>query len=52
MDRAAIGAMFSRKSLKVSPDRLAMMMLGGSPIKAAAPPMLEARTSAIRKGRA
>ena len=50
MDRAAIGAMFSRKSLKVSPDRLAMMMLGGSPIKVAAPPMLEARTSAIRNG--
>ena len=50
MARAAIGAMCSRKSLKVSPDRLAMMMLGGSPIKVAAPPMFDARTSAIRNG--
>ena len=36
--------------MKVSPDRLAMMMLGGSPIKVAAPPMFDARTSAIRNG--
>jgi hypothetical protein len=36
--------------LKVRPDRLAMMMLGGSPISVAVPPMLEARTSAIRNG--
>ena len=42
--------MWSRKSLKVSPDRLAMMMLGGSPIRVAAPPMLDASTSAIRNG--
>ena len=48
--RAAMGVMCSRKSLKVSPDRLAMMMLGRSPINVAAPPMLEARTSAIRNG--
>ena len=27
-----------------------MMMLGGSPIRVAAPPMLDARTSAIRNG--
>ena len=40
----------SRKSLNVRPDRLAMMMLGGSPIRVAAPPMLEAITSAIRNG--
>ena len=48
--RAAIGAMLSRKSLKDSPERLAMMMFGGSPIRVAAPPMLDASTSAIRKG--
>ena len=32
------------------PARLAMMMLGGSPIRVAVPPMLEASTSAIRNG--
>ena len=47
---AAIGAMLIRKSLNVSPERLAMMMFGGSPIRVAAPPMLEASTSAIRNG--
>ena len=45
-----IGAMCTRKSLNVKPARLAMMMLGGSPTKVAAPPMLEANTSAIRNG--
>ena len=39
-----------RKSLKPSPDRLAMMMLGGSPIKVAVPPMLLAIASASRNG--
>jgi hypothetical protein len=42
-----IGVMWTRKSLKVSPARLPMMMFGGSPISVAAPPMLEARTSAM-----
>ena len=45
-----IGPMWIRKSLNVNPDRLAMMMFGGSPIKVAAPPMFEANTSAIRNG--
>ena len=44
------GAMWTRKSLNVRPARLPMMMLGGSPISVAAPPMLDASTSAIRKG--
>ena len=44
------GARLTRKSLKLSPDRLAMMMLGGSPINVAVPPMLEAIASAIRNG--
>ena len=47
-----IGVMWTRKSLKVSPARLAMMMLGGSPTRVAAPPMLDANTSAIRNGSA
>ncbi len=45
------GAMWTRKSLNVNPPaRLPMMMLGGSPIRVAAPPMLEASTSAMRNG--
>ena len=44
------GAMLTRKSLNVRPARLPMMMFGGSPISVAAPPMLEASTSAIRNG--
>ena len=36
--------------MNVRPDRLAMMMFGGSPIRVAVPPMLEAITSAIRNG--
>ncbi len=43
-----IGAMWTRKSLNVSPARLAMMMFGGSPMSVEAPPMLDASTSAIR----
>ncbi len=42
--------MWTRKSLNVSPARLPMMMFGGSPISVAAPPMLDASTSAIRNG--
>ncbi len=38
--------------MKDSPARLAMMMFGGSPTRVAAPPMLEASTSAIRYGAA
>ena len=45
-----MGAMWMRKSLKLSPARLPMMMFGGSPIRVAAPPMLAARISAMRKG--
>ena len=48
--RTAIGSEWTRKSLKVSPPRLAMMMFGGSPIRVAVPPMLEANTSEIRYG--
>ena len=32
------------------PARLAMMMFGGSPIRVAVPPMLDASASAIRNG--
>ena len=42
--------MWIRKSLNVKPARLAMMMLGGSPTRVAAPPMFDANTSAIRNG--
>ncbi len=49
---AASGARWTRKSLKVRPARLAMMMFGGSPTRVAVPPMLEANTSAIRNGAA
>ena len=45
-----IGVRWMRKSLNVKSARLAMMMLGGSPTKVAVPPILEANTSAIRKG--
>nr|CRL69347.1 hypothetical protein CPGR_01511 [Mycolicibacterium komanii] len=45
-----IGAMWIRKSLNVNPARLPMMMLGGSPIRVAAPPMLDASTSAMMNG--
>ncbi len=47
---ATSGARWTRKSLKVRPARLAMMMLGGSPTRVAVPPMLEANTSAIEEG--
>ena len=42
------GPRLTRKSLNDRPERLAMMMFGGSPISVAVPPMLEARTSAMR----
>ena len=45
-----MGATWIRKSLKLSPPRLAMTMLGGSPISVAVPPMLDANASAIRNG--
>ena len=47
---STIGIMWTRKSLNDNPARLAMMMLGGSPTRVEAPPILEASTSAIRKG--
>ena len=50
MTITTIGVMWMRKSLNVKPARLAMMMLGGSPTSVAAPPMLDANTSAIRNG--
>lgn len=46
--KVVMGAMWSRKSLKERPAREPIMMLGGSPIRVAAPPMLQAMTSAIR----
>ena len=46
----AIGARWIRKSLKERPARLAMMMLGGSPINVAVPPMFDANASAIKNG--
>ena len=45
---ATIGARWIRKSLNDRPARLAMMMLGGSPIRVAVPPMFDANTNAIR----
>ncbi len=43
-----IGLMWTMKSLKVSPARVPMIMLGGSPTRVAAPPMFDANASAIR----
>ena len=45
-----IGAMFARKALKDRALRAPMMMFGGSPTSVAAPPTLEANTSAISSG--
>ena len=45
-----IGAMFIRKALKDKALRAPMMMFGGSPTSVAAPPTLEANTSAINSG--
>ncbi len=45
-----MGARLTRKSLKVRPARLAMMMFGGSPIRVAVPPMFDASASAMRNG--
>jgi hypothetical protein len=36
--------------LNDKPDRLAMMMFGGSPTSVAMPPMLKARASAMKEG--
>ncbi len=47
-----IGVRWIRKSLKLRPARLAMMMLGGSPISVAVPPMFDANASAIKNGAA
>lgn len=47
---STIGARWTRKSLKVKPARLAMMIFGGSPISVAVPPILLAIASASRKG--
>ena len=44
------GREWTRKSTKLSPARLPMMMLGGSPMSVAVPPMLEARISEMRYG--
>src|SRR5918994_1287758 len=44
------GARLRTKSAKDSPEALPMMMLGGSPIRVAAPPTLEAITCVIRNG--
>jgi hypothetical protein len=45
-----MGARLTTKSLKLRPERLAMMIFGGSPMRVAVPPMLEAMTSASRNG--
>ena len=45
-----IGAMLTRKALKDRDLRAPMMMFGGSPISVAAPPTLEANTSASNSG--
>jgi len=47
---ATIGAMLTRKALNDRLLRAPMMMLGGSPTSVAAPPTLEAKTSAISIG--
>ena len=44
------GESYSRKSKKLKPAAEPIMMLGGSPIKVAVPPMLEARISTMKKG--
>ena len=44
------GATFFRKSTKVSPTALPIMIFGGSPISVAVPPMLDANICAIRYG--
>src|SRR6185437_10884812 len=50
MMMTTIGAILSRKALNDRPLRAPMMMLGGSPTSVAAPPILEANTSAINIG--
>jgi hypothetical protein len=45
-----IGVMFTTKSAKVSSAALPIRMFGGSPIRVAAPPMLEAITCVSKKG--
>src|ERR1700761_7951965 len=47
---ATTGDMFARKALKDRDLRAPMMMFGGSPTSVAAPPTLEANTSAISSG--
>ena len=42
------GARWMRKSTKSRPALEAIMMLGGSPMSVAVPPMLEARASVMR----
>jgi len=44
------GARWMMKALKSRPTIEPMRMLGGSPIKVAVPPILEANTSANRNG--
>ena len=48
---ADIGTMFIKNSTKPMSPALATIMLGGSPIIVADPPMLEAKISAIRNGK-
>ena len=45
-----MGARLIRKSLKVSRTADPIMMLGGSPMSVAVPPMFEAKISATRNG--
>ena len=50
MTTTMTGARFATKSLKLRSAAEPMMMFGGSPIRVAVPPMLEANTSAKRNG--
>ena len=50
MHSRAMSPVFRRKSPKVSPRAVPMMMLGGSPLMVAAPPRLAVKISAIIRG--
>src|SRR6202012_528252 len=50
MTMITIGVMLTRNALNDRPFRAPMMMLGGSPTSVAAPPTLDANTSAISSG--
>ena len=47
---ATIGVNSLTKSIKLKPAFVPMIIFGGSPIKVAVPPMLDAKTSVIKNG--